>query len=1075
MDGAELMVTPGQIESAIARVKDQRSFLRELLGGALGWPVDESAHSLDDISFGLTEAELNAEGLSKHLVDGQVYQIQRLHKNQPWGVFILEFKNQDLVSSGRGMTGPLRKLLSRLVSNRRKEPSIPSWKRDNLLFICTYRYTHYRWAYFKAPKDSSKNSPLTTFGWSPDSPNRTACEFNLPPLEWPADENNIEKWSAQWASAFDVEAVTKEFFRVYHSVFEYVEKAITGYGRDKDGKRLFTQKLFNRLMFVAFIQKKGWLKFGGSADYLNSLWKDYEAKGGDSFYTGRLIPLFFSGLSSPNEVNQTGINRGGVLRDVYGDVPYLNGGLFEREGDDNDDSIKIPDKCFEKIFDELINRWNFTVTENTPLDIEVAVDPEMMGKVFEELVTGRHESGSYYTPKPVVSFMCREALKGYLGNAIPSEPEKAIGHFVDDHDPEGLKNPETVLAALRNVKVLDPACGSGAYLVGMLHELLDLRHALFVVKKLDSKTVYDRKLEIIENNLYGVDLDPFAVNIARLRLWLSLAVDFDKKDKDDKVPPLPNLDFKIEVGDSLTAPNLENEFEKGALRGFLENAVSDYKELKDRYMTAHHGEKLTLRDKINTKRNEISDWAHHTNITGFDWTVEFAEVFLPRNRVTATLDGGFGFVNEAKKQQSLTEETGGSPGGFDIVVANPPYVRQELIKELKPALKRAYGDLFSGTADLYCYFYIRALQLLRPGGMLSFISSNKWFRAGYGEKLRAHISGACAIHSITDFGDLPVFTGATAYPMIFIARKGKDDKIAPMFTQVKSLEPPYPDIPAVVKEAGYKLTHEAINGAEWRLADMETISRLKKMESAGVPLGEYVKGKMFRGILTGFNEAFVIDGEKRAELIAEDPKSAEIIKPLAVGRDIRKWRIEKKDKWLIFSYQGIEIDNYPAIKKHFLRWKKELTPKMTGKEQYGRAKGSYKWYQIQTAVAYEKEFEKPKIVWGNMGLEPRFTLSVAPLYVMAPANVISCNDLFLLGLLNSQVSSRYFNDISIQRGGGYLEFKPIYVNKFPIPRASASDRAAIEKLVQKCLDARGVGCETWEREIDEIVARLYGL
>jgi len=170
-------------------------------------------------------------------------------------------------------------------------------------------------------------------------------------------------------------------------------------------------------------------------------------------------------------------------------------------------------------------------------------------KVFEELVTGRHETGSYYTPKPVVSFMCREALKGYLQTKLPGEALAAVEQFVDEHDPQGLHNPEAVLDALRRVKVCDPACGSGAYLLGMLHKLLDLRTCLFATRQLDSISVYERKLEIIQNNVYGVDIDPFATNIARLRLWLSLVVDFEGA----KPLPLPNLDFKIEAGDSLNA------------------------------------------------------------------------------------------------------------------------------------------------------------------------------------------------------------------------------------------------------------------------------------------------------------------------------------------------------------------------------------------------------------------------------------------------------------------------------------------------------------------------------------------
>lgn len=341
--------------------------------------------------------------------------------------------------------------------------------------------------------------------------------------------------------AFKVEAVTDEFFKEYASVFEDVEGWIKGI-RDAGQKRLFTQRLFNRLMFIAFIQKKGWLKFGNDTDYLNALWHNYQhdKKGKGNFYLERLKLLFFSGLNTASEINLIGINRGGFLKDVIGQVPYLNGGLFEEDEDDRDPDITVPDECVNAIRRQLFNRLNFTVTESTPLDVEVAVDPEMLGKVFEELVTGRHETGSYYTPKPVVAFMCREALKGYLKTGVAKETPAAVERFVDEHDPAGLRDAEAVLGAIKRVTVCDPACGSGAYLLGMLHELLALRACLFVTKNVDAVSTYQRKLEIIQNNVYGVDIDPFAVNIARLRLWLSLAVDFEGNEP----PPLPNLDFK---------------------------------------------------------------------------------------------------------------------------------------------------------------------------------------------------------------------------------------------------------------------------------------------------------------------------------------------------------------------------------------------------------------------------------------------------------------------------------------------------------------------------------------------------
>jgi hypothetical protein len=346
---------------------------------------------------------------------------------------------------------------------------------------------------------------------------RTAIErISLLDLETLPDKSPLSI-QARIDEAFDVEAVTKEFFKEYDRIFKELEKKIKGIN-DENKKRLFTQKLFNRLLFIAFIEKKGWLEFQENTDYLSALWRDYNRRKGQkakeaNFYKDRLSQFFFKGLNTPEEKREE-------LKDLIGSVPFLNGGLFEQEEDDKNPNIIIPDSCIDSILHDLFQRFNFTVTESTPLDVEVAVDPEMLGKVFEELVTGRHDTGSYYTPKAIVSFMCREALKGYLKTTFPKESDDGVAKFVDEHNPDKLIHREDVLDALRRVRCCDLACGSGAYLLGMLHELLDLRQCLFENYQLGSNIIYERKLEIIKNNLYGVDNNDLAVNIARLRLWL---------------------------------------------------------------------------------------------------------------------------------------------------------------------------------------------------------------------------------------------------------------------------------------------------------------------------------------------------------------------------------------------------------------------------------------------------------------------------------------------------------------------------------------------------------------------------
>ncbi len=240
------------------------------------------------------------------------------------------------------------------------------------------------------------------------------------------------------------------------------------------------------------------------------------------------------------------------MESVFGSVPFLNGGLFEETDLDRRPGVTVPDGAVERVLRGLFDRFNFTVMESTPFDIEVAVDPEMLGKVFEELVTGRHESGAYYTPRPVVSFMCREALKGFLEGRDVGLPPEAVARFVDEHDASGipLASAPKVGAALDEATIVDPACGSGAYLLGMMQELVELQTALYNVRA-DDRSLYDLKLHIIQRNLYGVDNDEFAVNIAMLRMWLSLAIEYEG----ERPEPLPNLDFKVVRGDSLLGPD----------------------------------------------------------------------------------------------------------------------------------------------------------------------------------------------------------------------------------------------------------------------------------------------------------------------------------------------------------------------------------------------------------------------------------------------------------------------------------------------------------------------------------------
>jgi len=686
------MADPRRIEQAVKRVRNQKAFIQDLLIDALGWDIEERAEDVEEISFEWSAEELRADGLDKHIVDGTIRQI-RPFKGNPWGIFILEFKNPDVFATGRGMTGTLRRVLRGLVPSKKKRSSLASFGRENLLFICNHDYQHYRFAHFKTPSNDGQTAPLAAFGWGPGDPIRTLCEYNLNALEWPDSQPDAEGWIAAWSQAFDVEKVTKRFYEDYAAVFEKVEKLIAKQKEIKgDDLRMFTQTLFNRLMFLRFMERKRWLAFGSHTDYLRALY----AAGGygkKSFYKGRLCPLFFDGLAV----------EGKQESEAYGCVPYLNGGLFERTELDKQ-VTDLPDEVFTGILaDEhaggLFYRYNFTVEESTPLDIEVAVDPEMLGKVFEELVTGRHDTGSYYTPRPVVSFMCREALKGYLSDKTKASAG-AVAALVDRQEVSRLKETHAreILAALDDLKAVDPACGSGAYLLGLLQEMIVLYRLLYSERLIkDARTLYDLKLRIISQSLYGVDIDPFATNIAKLRLWLSLAVEAD-------VPvPLPNLDFKIETGDSLLAPNPQEM--PDLFRGLLQASADVLAMVKKQYFLAHGQEKDEYRETITKGEARLRESVHEELGTGVvDWRIQFAEVFAHGHK------------------------------GFDILVANPPY--GAVLDDVAPLIHRLYPDSTQKHKDSYKNFIDLSLRLLRPNGVFGLITPNTFIRQPRYEDVR---------------------------------------------------------------------------------------------------------------------------------------------------------------------------------------------------------------------------------------------------------------------------------------------------------------------------------------------------
>ena len=532
-------------------------------------------------------------------------------------------------------------------------------------------------------------------------------------------------------NAFSVQPVTDAFFRDYKAAYDAAVSLIAA-NIERVYAEQFTQTLFNRLLFVHFVSRKGWLKLNGDTDYLNALWQDYKASPSSmNFYHERLRTLFFDGLNNPQSPNPTS-----RVQSLIGEVPFLNGGLFEETDLDRRAVDAVPDDAIVPLLTDLFNHYNFTVMEATPLDTEVAVDPEMLGKLFEETVNERHSNGAYYTPRPVVSFMCREAIKGYLsGKNIGGLTDAKIADLVDQRNPDAItpmQAPE-IYEAVKNMKSVDPACGSGAFLLGMLQEILALNDSLFRAGH-TPESLYQQKLDIITNNIYGADKDPLVVSTAMLRLWLSLAVDYDG---DGPQQPLPNLELKMVAGDSIAGPDPQQfDFTRDII------AKSGLRDDIAAYTVAHGPDKATLKQRVDATKAQLRSSLKGAAPAGVvEWRIDFADVMLN--------------------------------GGFDVVIANPPYVRQEEItpKAYKDALVKQYGSAAVPRSDLYCYFYARGLQLLREGGRHVFVCSNSWLDVGYGAKLQEHLLKIGHVQAIYESALERQFATADINTVISVIRK----------------------------------------------------------------------------------------------------------------------------------------------------------------------------------------------------------------------------------------------------------------------------------------------------------------
>ena len=440
-------------------------------------------------------------------------------------------------------------------------------------------------------------------------------------------------------------------------------------------------------------------------------------------------------------------------------------------------------------------------------------------------------------------------------------------------------------------------------------------------------------------------------------------------------------------------------------------------------------------------------------------------------------------------------------GGFDCVIGNPPYVRQEGLGELFKNYAKEYFQSYAGTADLYVYFIEKAHQLLRKGGLFGIICSNKFMRANYGKALRDFIANKIAILQLIDFGELPVFQGAATFPAIILTKNEFESNQDFTFASIKRLD--FQSLEKEVIHQGLRLDERSLIGSNWTLAPSTQLLIFDKMNLCSIPLGQYVNGKIMYGIKTGLNKAFIIDNATRRMLIKEDQKSKEIIHPFIVGDDIRKYHINFRERYLIFTRRGININLYPAIKNYLHQFKNELTPKPNnwkGDFWSGRKAGNYQWYEIQDAVEYYLDFEKPKIVYPDIAKESRFAFDFGGLFIANTIYFIPCNDFYLLGLLNSKLIYSYFKRIAAVLGdadkGGRLRWFDQDVRKIPIRVLNLSNKNdenyynstitlvkriidlnqhlhSVESTSEREIYQRQINAT--DRQIENLVYELYGL
>jgi type I restriction-modification system DNA methylase subunit len=865
--------------------------------------------------------------------------------------------------------------------------------------------------------------------------------------------------SALWKT-FQLQAVNEKFYvgiaNAFTELVQHLDSTVPELS-ESDTKQ-FVNRLIGRLLFCWFLKKRNIID-------TEQGYFDIQGLESTDYYRARLEPLFFLTLNTPVNERPEGLAKflkeskkfisKGTQEIISTDLvtPYLNGGLFEAHENDHFSTsvLNFPDGFFSRLF-EHFDSYNFTTDESSPEYEQVAIDPEMLGKVFESLLatqvdaTGdqaRQAIGAFYTPRSIVTFMCTEAIRSILSAKLNFNPKAivAINALLDTSDAQwaaagtnskrdALKgNEKEILTALKSLRIYDPACGSGAFPMGMLQLLVKLHQRLT-----SHNETYEIKMHYLEKSLFGTDIEPMAIEISKLRAWLSLIVD---REESENVDALPNLDFHFICCNSLVRLKSEDS----NTLSFFDEPRDEMAAIKTKYFySVSPKEKKLLQNQyekfIKRHTDVVSDRVHQLlsyHPFNSDKPAEFFDKF----------------------------EMFGMSEGFDIVISNPPYVRQERIK-----YKNSISDysLFTSTADLYTYFFELAFTNLKHQGVVSYITSSKYGRALYGEGLRRVIATEKEINYLVDYGDEHVFAAITNTWVIQLT--SKKPRSEHKFKLFKSIEAP----PLLVPQA--QLSSEA-----WAFNDTATEVLKSKIRAVGPLIGD-TNYRIYRGILTGINEVFLVNEETKNKLIQLDPKNIEILNPILRGRDIARFELKRITNWLITTKNEFNVsDLYPTIAEYLESKNIELQ----GRVQSRGDKGTH-WMNLRDCAYYE-EIESNKIVWLELSDKNKFAYSGNGEYLLNGAwMMVGPNLKAMLGIMNSSVVKFYFNFIANSSGMGTMQWRKHAVENIPVPDFAQVPMPLLKKLIvlveerlSLTFDGHEVRAVDLEKKIDEIVYQIYSL